>query len=342
MILSASTRDRIKRLTFHKAEVSTVKFRASSSKIVSSSRDKTIAIWDCESSNVPSRILRGHSHSVRDVAVSGDGAKIFSVSNDGNFIAWKVSGKDSETLFTSLFRAESVSAHCQIAAIAAGGGRLTVLNWIRRETVWESSLEGPVTAVTFSPNGKYLVFGTKGNMVRILSTSSWASICEPLKGHGNPVACVAFSPNSKLFASTAHDGTIRFWDAETGASLGLLRVFHREVDCISFSPDGARIVSGSTDGVIRTWIVKSILSTPQSHGSQKKEEVHQFALSGDGKRVLVLSFDDKMTMWDALNGHPIFELGRQGDISCISLDYWGYQAAAGFNDGTIQVFYLLR
>lgn len=177
----------------------------------------------------------------------------------------------------------------------------------------------------------------KGNMVCILSTSSWAPASEPLKGHGSPVTYIAFSPDSAIVASSARDGTIRLWKAATGASQGLLRVFHREVDCIAFSPDGERIVAGSTDGVIRTWIVESIMNTPRNQDSHGEAEVRRFALSGDGMRILVLTVDGKMSVWNALNGVPTSEIDAAEDVTCIAIDHGGQMIASGSKAGLIQV-----
>lgn len=64
--------------------------------------------------------------------------------------------------------------------------------------------------------------------------------------------------------------------------------------------------------------------------------MNKFALSGDGKRVLVLTDNGKVVFWNAPDGDQIFQLVSE-NISCIALDHWGLQAAFGEKDGTIQV-----
>jgi WD40 repeat protein len=55
--------------------------------------------------------------------------------------------------------------------------------------------------------------------------------------------------------SGSFDGTVRVWDAASGAELLVLRGHEGVVSAAGFSPDGARIVSGSFDGTVRvTWI----------------------------------------------------------------------------------------
>ncbi|MEO0377689.1 MAG: hypothetical protein AAF329_24415 [Cyanobacteria bacterium P01_A01_bin.17] len=52
------------------------------------------------------------------------------------------------------------------------------------------------------------------------------------------------------------DGTLRLWDAQSGAALGEPLEGHgSEVYSVAFSPDNQRIVSGSSDGTLRLWEV---------------------------------------------------------------------------------------
>lgn len=289
LISSTETRDCIKTLKFHKAEISAGKFLFSSAKIVSASWDKTIAIWNWESSDVPSVVSRGHCDWVRDIGLSSDGANILSVSNDCKLKVWQETGDAATDSFSFIAKAESVSVHNETAAIGTDHGRLIVLHWMFRDVIFEGIHEGTVRAVTRSPNGKYLAFGTQDAMVRILSTSTWTPTVEPLKGHGYPVQSIAFSPDSKRVISGAHDGKIFLWNVPNGECLGLVRVFHRRVDSISFSPDGEHILSGSKDGVLRTWNVNSIVDTCHGKDSQAQVEVPSFALSGNGRCVLILT-----------------------------------------------------
>ena len=63
---------------------------------------------------------------------------------------------------------------------------------------------------------------------------------------------MAWSPDATHILTGSQDGTIRIWDATTGANtLTLTR--DSSVSTVAWSPDGHHILTGSSNGTARIW-----------------------------------------------------------------------------------------
>jgi WD40 repeat protein len=64
---------------------------------------------------------------------------------------------------------------------------------------------------------------------------------------------VAFTANGSRVAVAHSDGTVRLFDAATGAQQLVLPGFGCTVDTVAFSPDGEKLASTSVCGGLRIW-----------------------------------------------------------------------------------------
>jgi len=111
--------------------------------------------------------------------------------------------------------------------------------------------DGSVTAVAFSPDGKYVVSGSEDGTARVWEAQSGREVAR--MSHDDGVNAVAFSPDGKYVVSGSGDGTVRLWEAQNGHEVA--RITHdRGVNAVAFSPDGKYVVSGSSDGTARVWL----------------------------------------------------------------------------------------
>jgi WD40 repeat protein len=55
-------------------------------------------------------------------------------------------------------------------------------------------------------------------------SEEWGACLQTLEGHGDSVWSVAFSHDSTRLASASHDGTVKIWDAGSGACLQTLEI----------------------------------------------------------------------------------------------------------------------
>ena len=117
---------------------------------------------------------------------------------------------------------------------------------------YHREISSGVTAVAFSPNSRYIVYGIWNGTLRLWDTATGKAIGQPLKGHEDRVTSVAFSPDGLRIVSGSFDNTLRLWDAATGQALGSPLKIHDNfvtIACVAFSPNGRHIVSGSGETV---------------------------------------------------------------------------------------------
>ncbi|NXL14439.1 MABP1 protein, partial [Setophaga kirtlandii] len=102
-----------------------------------------------------------------------------------------------------------------------------------------------ITALAFSPDGKYLVTGESGHMpaVRVWDVAERTQVAE-LQEHKYGVACVAFSPSSKYIVSVGyqHDMIVNVWSWKKNIIVAANKVSSK-VTAVSFSEDCSYFVT---------------------------------------------------------------------------------------------------
>ncbi|XP_069063712.1 WD repeat-containing protein 62, partial [Pleurodeles waltl] len=103
----------------------------------------------------------------------------------------------------------------------------------------------PLRALSFSPDGKYIVTGESGSRpaVRVWDKEEKTQVAE-LLGHKYGVSCVAFSPNSKYIVSVGyhHDMLVNLWDWKKETVVAKNKVSNKVLG-VSFSEDSSYFVT---------------------------------------------------------------------------------------------------
>jgi len=117
---------------------------------------------------------------------------------------------------------------------------------------------------------------------------------------GSEINSVAFSRNGMQIVSGSGDGTVRVWDASTGAELNVLKGHTGPVKSVVFSRDGMWIVSGSADKTLRVWDASTGVELNILEGHTNW--VNSVAFSRDGTQIVSGSDDETVRVWDVLTG----------------------------------------
>jgi len=330
---------------FHTGSVKTVAFCPDGKTLASSSRDKTIRLWDVASGK-EIRTLTGHSRGVNSVAFCPDGKTLASGSRDNTIRLWDVlSGKEIRTLTGHSNEVQSV-AFCPDGKILASG------SWDKTIRLWDvtsgkeiRTLTGHselVNSVAFCPDGKILASGSWDKTIRLWDVFTGKEI-RTITGHSETVYSVAFCPDGKILASGSSDNTIRLWDVShvaSGKEIRTLTGYSNDVTSVAFSPDGKTLASGSWDKTIRLWDVSTGKDIQTLNGHS--DAVYSVAFCPDGKTLASGSWDKTIRLWDVANvftGKEIRTLtGHSRGVNSVSFCPDGKTLASGSIDNSIRLW----
>lgn len=146
--------------------------------------------------------------------------------------------------------------------LAGGGEGGTIVIWDADDYSWRATLEGHrgmVSALAWSSDSRRLASGSWGyasDQLFIWDTRSWKRrtvINDP----NESVYGVAWSADGAVLVSAGTDGTLRWWNSDSGPCT-LTRQGHQgPILSLRASPDGRLLASCGNDGAIRLWRLDS-------------------------------------------------------------------------------------
>jgi WD40 repeat protein/serine/threonine protein kinase len=161
------------------------------------------------------------------------------------------------------------------------------------------------TDQTFGPNLWHVAVSPDGALAAVYSQerggpgrllvadlpSGKPRLCLPTPA-GVGFSPAAFSPDGTRIAGPCTDGTVRLWNAATGAESVVLRGHTKHVLCVAFSPDCRYLASGSGDHTVRRWELDTgrLLDVRQGHTAT----VRDVAFSPDSQWIASISTDRTM------------------------------------------------
>jgi WD40 repeat protein len=211
-----------------------------------------LILWDIEQWQEVRR-YEAQASVVQCLALSADGQLGLSGGREGEVILWDLStGQQLRRYEPGVRGARSlaIDPEKRLAAFA-GGEQVSQVKLFDLQTGEESrmieGLRSRVSHLTFLPDGRRLLTGSSDGL----------RLWNVLTGEGiqyfSQEDVRAIAANNSVAIAGSRDGTVTFWDLETGRQRQRLEAHWRDACCVALSPDGKYAVSGGFDGAVRIW-----------------------------------------------------------------------------------------
>jgi WD40 repeat protein len=242
---------------------------------------------------------------INDVAFSPDGSRLATAGDDGAVrvwdpdtgeARWSVQSPDSLGVWGPSFSPDG----SRLSATWVGEQVVRVIDVASGRTVLEIPSRGAWIAA-FSPDGERLALAGQDQSAALVVDARSGDEVFTLAGHQWGLDHVAWSPNGRWIATASIDGTVRIWDAPTGAWRSTLVGHSSRVYRVAWSPDSTHLVSGSGDGTAKLWrvtddVTRQMLSLSAFDTSSGVADVD---FSTDGDRVMTGNGDvTAVRIWD--------------------------------------------
>ncbi|KAI0810565.1 WD domain-containing protein [Xylaria sp. FL0064] len=158
--------------------------------------------------------------------------------------------------------------------------------------------DGPVTSLSWSPQGHYFVTGGWDKTVRIWAQDH-ASALRLFIGHDTPISAVAWHPNGTYVfsASDETDKSIRMWSMAKGECV---RVFTGHTDYISAlecAPNGKILASADIGGNIFLWDIEKATRIKRCRG-HGRGGIWSLSFSVESTVLVSGGQDNTVRVWD--------------------------------------------
>src|SRR5581483_11223380 len=104
-----------------------------------------------------------------------------------------------------------------------------------------------------------------------------------LRGHTAPIVSLAFLAHDRTLVSIADDGTVKFWNAETGEPLRTLSARPRTGAGAAVSPDGRWLALPGENHMIHLWDIQE--DKPAGALAGHTDAIDLLVFSPDGQRL---------------------------------------------------------
>ncbi|MBD3274360.1 MAG: hypothetical protein GF372_03575 [Candidatus Marinimicrobia bacterium] len=173
--------------------------------------------------------------------------------------------------------------------------------------IWEKILDAEIEAVTFSPDGKYIVAGDEAYNVTVYDLEG--TLIRELD-HDAAFDGITWSPDGKYIAGGSEGGEVVLWNTETWEKERILKAGNT-VNSLEFTKDVTKLIaagnrydegtdSGERHGFVKAWDISNNWNVLIDLKAQKRStksvrlspDETRFSIAGFANQVKVYSFPE--------------------------------------------------
>ncbi len=197
---------------------------------------------------------------------------------------------------------------------------------------------GPVNAVTFSPDGRWLATASTDGTAKLWRVGERGAAATLAAG-GGPLRAVAFSPDGRTLATASQTAGVTLWDVGSRAAAARLPT-GGAARAVAFSPDGRTLAVGDERGTVTLWgLAAGRAPSVRASLAAHEQGVNAVAFSPDGSLVASGGLDHTARLWDAASGSLVATLAGHSDVVlAVAFSPDGRTVATGSADRTVRLW----
>ena len=317
----------------HSDSVSGVAFSGDGGRVVSSSDDRTVRIWDVSTQKEIEPHLTLDAGATA-VAMSRTGL-VAAGAEDGTVWVWDPSRPGSQRPIVeggAPISDVALSPDGSLLAVVVRGGPLEMVEATDGHLLW--SLAGPYRGVAFGGDG-VLVVG-HGDRVDVLEPRTGASV-DSFDSMFDQVLDVTVSDDGTVVAAGGVGGHVVIHDRTSGTDVPLDSPHAGDVLGVDLRPDGTLLATASTDGTAKVWDARNghLLATHLGH----RQGVQAVAFASTGSTIATAGDDHTVRLWRPIGGRELEAMpAMAGKVHGVAYSPDGSHVAAGDDAGMVTIW----
>lgn len=201
---------------------------------------------------------KAHQTGVFDIKWMPHTNGIWAAGADGFLSIWDADTFENKTLLNisnQKIRKIEASSDNSCVALACSDGKIYLVDETHAVETLNPQADA-VNAVAFSPDGNYLLSGTKNAHLQVWDWPK-RQLIEQIPAHNFALYGIQFTRDGKHFITISRDKTIKLWDAETFAVLQRIdKETHGHVNSVNagfWDERSGMFISGSDDRSALAW-----------------------------------------------------------------------------------------